>query len=116
MNPNHVLAKDVRTTTVEGQYVLEYHPTPLGSPGAIYFRTELQSGYQIQGREGYYLLGTVSQRKSNLNIVTITLVGADGVVYAHDSFDSNAVMRTMSKLEAASTVNYESIGTIYVAN
>lgn len=115
MNPNHIMAADVSVQSVGRAYALKYDPRPMPTKeGPVYFRTDLPDGYTIEGREGNYLLGTVQQRKSNLNIVTISLVGDGGVLYCHDSLDTNEAIRTMEKMKAAASVNYESIGTVYV--
>ena len=41
-------------------------------------------------------------------------VGDNGVKYCHDTIDTNDALRTVSKMKAAATVNYESLGVIYV--
>ena len=114
MNPNHLRASDVKIRSVNDKYELFYSPAELPVDGPIYFRTENPGGYSVQGKEGRYLLGSVEQRKSNLNIVTVSLVGENGVTYCHDVLDSNEAMRMMSKMKAASAIDYDAIGSIYV--
>lgn len=115
MNSNHVLAADVARRSVGTQYQLYHRPSEIRPvDGDVYYRTDSPDGYTIDGLPGLYLLGTVEQRKSNLNIVTLSLVGDNGVRYCHDTLDTNEAVRTVSKMKAAATVNYESIGTIYV--
>lgn len=115
MNSNHVLASDVAVKTIDGEYVLVHQPsiTP-NRDGAVYFRTILPVGYTIEGREGNYLLGSAYPRKSNLNITTLSLVGSDGIAYAHDVLDTNEAIRILSKMKSANTVDYSDIGTPYV--
>lgn len=115
MNSNHVMAADVSIRSVGAGYQLYHNPQPLKTlDGDIYYRTDLPDGYTIDGLPGLYLLGSVEQRKSNLNIITLSLVADNGVRYCHDTLDTNEALRTVSKMKAAATVNYESIGTIYV--
>ncbi len=115
MNSNHVMAADVSIRSIGTGYELYYNPQPLTTKdGDIYYRTDNPNGYAIAGLPGRYLLGGVHQRKSNLNITTLSLVGEDGVDYCHDTLDTNEAIRTISKMKAASTVDYDAIGTIYV--
>ena len=115
MNSNHVMAADVGTRSLGAGYQLYHNPQTFKTvDGPVYYRTDLPDGYAINGLPGLYLLGTVEQRKSNLNIITLSLVGDNGVKYCHDTTDTNEALRTVSKMKAASTVNYESIGVIYV--
>ncbi len=115
MNTNHVLATDVKNQTVDGVYVLTHSPKDFkDKDGPVYFRTELPGGYEIEGLQGKYLLGYVTQRKSNLNITTLNLVGPDGIVHSHDTLDVNDAIRTFSKMRAANVVDYADIGTVYV--
>lgn len=115
MNSNHVMAADVSTRSLGTGYQLYYNPQLLRTKdGDVYYRTDNPDGYQIDGLPGRYLLGSVSQRSSNLNLITLSLVGEDGVKYCHDTLDTNEALRTVSKMKAASIVNYDSIGTIYV--
>ena len=115
MNTNHVYASNVANKTVDGVYELHYEPTALPSQdGPIYFRTDVPISYEIEGLPGKYLLGFITTRPSNLNITTLNLVGPDGLVYSHDTIDTNEAIRTFSKLKAANAVTYEDIGTVYV--
>lgn len=115
MNSNHVMAADVSIRSVGAGYELYHSPQTLrAKDGPVYYRTDLPDGYTISGLPGLYLLGTVEQRKSNLNIITLSLVGDNGVKYCHDTIDTNEALRTVSKMQAAATVNYESLGVIYV--
>lgn len=115
MNSNHVFASDVANKTVDGAYVLYSNPKDVaGKTGPIYFRTENPAGYQIEGLQGYYLLGYVTDRKSNLVISTVNLVAPDGMVYSHDSVDTNETMRLFAKLQAANLVTFQDLGSIYV--
>lgn len=115
MNSNHVMAADVSRRSVGAAYQLYHNPQPFKTQdGDVYYRTELPDGYAIDGLAGLYLLGSVTQRKSNLNIITLSLVGDNGVQYCHDTIDTNEALRTVSKMKSSSTVDYESIGTIYV--
>lgn len=115
MNSNHVMAADVATRSVGNGYQLYHSPAPLRSKdGDVYYRTDLPDGYTIEGLPGLYLLGSVTQKPSNLNIITLSLVGDNGVRYCHDTIDTNQALRTVSKMQAAATVNYEALGSIYV--
>lgn len=115
MNSNHVMAANVSIRSSGTGIQLYYDPKTFKTvDGDIYFRTDNPDGYTIDGLPGLYLLGSVSQRKSNLNLITLSLVGNNGVVYCHDTIDTNDAMRTVSKMKSAATVNYESLGTIYV--
>ena len=115
MNPNHLRASDVKIRSVGSKYELFYSPSELPAvDGPIYFRTDNPGGYSVVGKEGRYLLGSVEQRKSNLNIVTVSLTGENGVQCCHDVLDSNEAIRMMSKMKAASAVDYDAIGSIYV--
>jgi hypothetical protein len=109
------MAADVSIRSLGAGYQLYHDPKALKSKdGDVYYRTDIPDGYTIDGLPGLYLLGRVTQRKSNLNLITLSLVGDNGVEYCHDTLDTNEALRTVSKMKAASTVNYESIGTIYV--
>lgn len=115
MNSNHVMAGDVSLRSAGNSYELYHNPQGLASKeGDVYYRTDNPSGYAIAGLPGRYFLGGVHQRKSNLNLTTLFLVGEDGVEYCHDTLDTNEAIRTISKMKAASTVDYDAIGTIYV--
>lgn len=115
MNPNHVMARNVSIRSVGSGYELYYNQATFAvTEGDIYYRTDNPDGMEIDGLPGRYLLGSVEQRKSNLNIITLSLVGDNGVRYCHDTLDTNEAMRTVSKMKAASTVDYDAIGTIYV--
>ncbi len=117
MNSNHVMAADVSRRSIGTGYQLYHNPQTFKSKdGDVYYRTDSPDGYEIDGLQGRYLLGSVSQRPSNLNIITLSLVGENGVVYCHDTLDTNYALRTVSKMKAAATVNFESIGTIYVGD
>lgn len=115
MNSNHVMAADVSRISVGSGYQLHHDPKPFRTvEGDIYLRTDAPDGYTIEGLPGQYLLCSITQRASNLNLITISLVGENGVRYCHDTLNTNEAIRTVSKMKAAATVNYESIGTIYV--
>lgn len=115
MNPNHVLASDVTIVSVGKTYQRIHNPKELKNPdGDVYYRTDLPDGYSIEGLPGFYLLGSIGQRQSNLNIITLSLVGENGVKYCHDTLDTNKAIRTVSKMKSAAIVDYESIGAIYV--
>lgn len=115
MNSNHVMATDVSIRSVGTSYRLYHNPKPLKTTdGDVYYRTDLPEGYEIEGLPGRYLLGSVAQRQSNLNIITLSLVGDSDVRYCHDTIDTNQALRTVSKMRAAATVNYEALGSIYV--
>ena len=117
MNSNHIMAADVGVRSVGTGYQLYHAPKPLKTTeGDIYYRTDLPDGYAIEGLPGLYLKGTVYQKPSNLNIITLSLVGDNGVCYCHDTLDTNEALRTVSKMQASAIVNYESIGTIYVGS
>lgn len=117
MNSNHIMAADVSIRSVGTAYQLYYTPKPFKAiDGDIYYRTDSPDGYAIDGMPGLYLRGSVFQKTSNLNITTLSLVGDNGVIYCHDTLDTNEALRTVSKMKAASNVTYESIGTIYVGS
>lgn len=115
MNSNHVMARNVSFRSSGTGYELYYNPQTFAvTEGDVYYRTDNPDGVAIDGLPGLYLLGSVEQRKSNLNLITLSLVGDNGVRYCHDTLDTNEAMRTVSKMKAASTVDYDAIGTIYV--
>jgi hypothetical protein len=82
--------------------------------GPIYFRTENADGYDISGLTGYYLLGYIGTRPSNLNITTITLVGPSGVAHSHDEIDTNVAARLWDKLKSGNVVDITDLGATYV--
>lgn len=124
MNTNHVFASQIKTSTVsvrsETSPALQMSTSLLFSAtlpkqdGPIYFRTENSDGYDISGLPGYYLLGFIAPRPSNLNITTITLVGPSGVTHSHDEIDSNVASRIWEKLKAANIVDITDLGATYV--
>lgn len=126
MNTNHVLASQirnksnvVRSTTspaLSMSMSLTFDASKPKEDGPVYFRTENADGYDISGLTGYYLLGYIGTRPSNLNITTITLVGPSGVAHSHDEIDTNIAARLWDKLKSGNFVDYTDLGTTYVGD
>ena len=118
MNSNHIYHSQVGENTEgrfgEYKYSLSLKEKPgFSDPNLIYFLSEDSNGYEIDGK-GYYLLGSLQKRQSNLDLWTISLMLPSGLSVSCDFLSKASAERVWGRFLSKAWVEISDLPATYV--
>lgn len=121
MNINHIFHCQVDSNT-EGTFgdykyslSLKKNPGP-SDPSLIYFKSEDSSGYQIEGLSGFFLLGSIRKRESNLDLWVISLMSPTGRLVSCDFIGQGSASKVWNNFSNRAWVSFEDLPASYLGD